>query len=109
MQYVTGSDLPDLAVSWYDSNGNLIDFSTGYTYQVKVAPVNSLVASFTKTTNITGAATAPNLTISWSTSGELNSLSEGTYEVQIQATRTSDSRQRYNPEPIRISVRGVIA
>lgn len=106
--YVVGSDLPDLAITWYDSSGNLVDFSSGWTFTAKVAPVNSTVASFTKTTSITGAATAPNLTISWATTGELNSLTAGSYTVQVKANRTSDNRDRYNPEPIVINLREVI-
>lgn len=106
--YVQGSDLPDLAINWYDSAGNPVDFSSGWSYQVKVAPVNSTVASFTKTTGVTGAATTPNLTISWATTGELNSLDAGSYVVQVRATRSSDDRQRFNPEPIVINIREAI-
>lgn len=90
--YIAGAELGDLEVTWQDSDGAVIDFSTGYTFQVKVGRRGS--ASFTKTTGITGAATAPNVVIAWSTSGELNNLPANDYTVQIVATRDSDSKQR---------------
>lgn len=92
-QYVVGSELGDLAITWDDSDGDLIDFSSGYTFQVKVGEVGS-AATFTKTTGCTGAATAPNLVVAWATSGELNDLTAGNYTVQVAATRTSDGKVR---------------
>ena len=93
-QYVLGAELGDLAITWYDDDGTLINFSSGYTFQVKVGLAGQ-AATFTKTTGITGAATAPNVVIGWATSGELNSLTDpGAYTVQVAATRTSDSKVR---------------
>ena len=92
-QYVAGAELADLEVTWTDSDGTIIDFSSGYTFSLKVGAAGQ-TASFTKTTTITGAATAPNLTVAWATSGELNSLTAGGYTLQITATRTSDSKTR---------------
>lgn len=89
---IQGADLPDLALTWKDRSGNLIDFSSGWTFSVKVGVVAG-TALITKTTNITGAATAPNLTISWATS-EVGTLAAGSYVVEIIATETSDSRER---------------
>lgn len=92
-QYVSGAELADLEVIWSDSDGAVIDFSAGYTFSLKVGVVGQ-AASFTKTTNITGASTAPNLTVAWATSGELNGLSAGGYTLQITATRAADSKTR---------------
>lgn len=108
MKYVVGSELPDLTLEWYDRSGALIDFSSGWTFQVKVAPVGSTTASFTKTTGITGAATAPNVIIGW-VAADLGALTAGSYEVQVKATRNSDSKDRFNPDPIRIAVREAIS
>jgi len=100
-RYYQGAELGDLPFSWYDSDGTVIDFSSGYTFSVKVG-VPGAAASFTKTTGITGAATAPNVTIGWATTDELNSLSAGDYVVQITATRTSDSKTRVAHAPLSI-------
>lgn len=93
-QYIQGADIPDLTVTWYDQNGNLIDFSTGWTFALKIGNPGS-TALVTKTTGIAGAATDPNVTVTWATSGELNTLATGTYAGHLKATRSSDSKERY--------------
>lgn len=99
--YRQGSDLPEYSAEWYDGNGDLIDFSTGYTFQAKIGNPGS-AALITKTTSITGAATAPNITVAWATTGELNTLDPGTYTLQIKATRASDSKDRFLTDDITI-------
>lgn len=96
---VQGSDLPDYSRPWLASDGSVIDFSSGYTFQVKVGNPGS-AAAFTKTTGITGAATSPNITIAWATSGELNTLTPGAHTLQVKATRTSDSKERFMTDTI---------
>ena len=93
VSYVQGADLPDLTFTWRDRAGALIDFSSGYTFVLKVGTPGS-AASLTKSTGITGAATDPNVTVAWATSGELNTLAPGVYSLHLVATRTSDSKQR---------------
>ncbi len=105
LRYYVGSDLPDTQVTLRNGDGTYPDFASGYTFQVKVAPSGSTTASFTKTTSVTGAAgssTAANVTISWATSGELNSLAAGYYTLQLQVTRSSDSRQWIEQFPLEI-------
>jgi hypothetical protein len=92
--YIQGSDLPDLAITWKDRNDAVIDFSTGHTFSLKIGVPGS-AALVTKSTGITGAATSPNVTIAWATSGELNTLATGTYTGQLKATRTLDSKERF--------------
>lgn len=91
--YIQGADLPDLAITWKDSNGAIIDFSTGSTFVLKVGQPG-VTASLTKSTGIAGASTSPNITIAWAVSGELNTLPAATYVADLIATRTSDSKQR---------------
>lgn len=93
LSYIQGADLPDATFEWRDRLGALIDFSTGYTFVVKLGTPGS-AATVTKSSGITGAATAPNVTVAWSTSGELNTLTPGVYTLDLIATRTSDSKQR---------------
>jgi hypothetical protein len=92
----------DQMLIWWFRNGSLIDFSVpGYTYQAKLAPwLDRSTIVFTKTTGFTGAAGSgtetsgtPNLTVSFSTSGELNAVTtEGPYFFQIVATDASNAQ-----------------
>lgn len=69
-------------MSWYDRDNALIDFATGYTFEVKL--LLGTVVALTKTTGITGAATAPNVTVAWA-AGELNPT-PGRYRLHLTAT-----------------------
>jgi hypothetical protein len=106
VSYIQGADLPDLTFAWRDSSGTLIDFSSGYTFVLKVGTPGS-AADVTKSTSITGAATSPNVTVAWATSAELNTLAVGVYTLQLIATRTSDSKQRFLED--RLTVRPAIS
>lgn len=87
-------ELPDLALSWRSSDGQLIDLSASHTYQLRVAEAATRRVVLTKTSGFTGAATDPNLTIAWS-AGELSVLAPGRrYLAQIRARRTSDNKDR---------------
>ena len=97
--------LPDAAVTWKDSDKTVIDFSTGWTFTAKVGKAGR-AATINKTTGFTGAATAPNLTIAWA-ADELAELSAGEWVVQIEATRTSDSKKRYATIPLSIEAKAV--
>jgi hypothetical protein len=100
-EYVQGADLPDLALTWLDDEGDVIDFATGYTFQLKLGVPGS-AASVTKTSGMTGASTAPNLTVAWADSAELNTLDPGVYTLQVKATRTSDSKHRFLRGKLRV-------
>lgn len=91
--YTQGAELPDLTIEWKDTAGNLIDFSSGYTFVLKLG-VPGAAATLSKSTGITGAATSPNVTVAWATSGELNTIATGFYHAHLNATRTSDQKLR---------------
>jgi hypothetical protein len=91
--YVQGADLPDLAITWQDKSGAVIPFATGYTFTLKVGKPGD-VAQLTKTTGFVGANSAPNVTIAWAPTGELNQIPPGTYTADLIATRASDGKQR---------------
>lgn len=91
-EYTVGADLPDLVITTLDGSGDPIDFSTGYTFEIKVGRRGE-TAQFTKTTNVTGGVGS--VTISWATSGELNTLTPGLWLVQGKATRGADSKHRF--------------
>jgi hypothetical protein len=89
--YTIGDELPSIGIDWY-ANGVLIDFSTGYTWRLRIGRGDT--AAVEKTTGITGAATSPNVTIDW-VEGELDDLDGGlTYTAQLRARRTSDDKDR---------------
>lgn len=93
-------ELPSVAFNWYDGDEALIDFSAGWTFTFTVYRDTSVV--LTKTSGITGAATAPNVVVDWSV-GELANLS-GHYLCRLVARRTSDSKDRKYPDQIALVV-----
>lgn len=125
--YRIGAALPDLWLFWKDSNKDLIDFSTGWTFEVALAVRETTDAVLVKTTGIEGAVGSevdhlPNVIVSWvgsggsvtpgasATPGDFDNLEEGTYDFQLKAI-AEDYRVRYWPsdEPIRIILVAPIA
>lgn len=100
IQYYKGAELPDAEITWLDADGNVINFSTGYTFQVKIGITGS-AAIITKTTGVTGSAVAPNITISWDVD-ELNTIATGTYNMDIKANLTATSKDRIQSTSITI-------
>lgn len=98
--YVIGAELGDLAVTWLDDLGNVVDFAgttaaNTYTYSLKIGNRGSASLTTAKTNGFTGAATAPNLTVAWATTGDLNGITtQGTYTLQITATNTATGKAR---------------
>lgn len=86
--YHRGAERPALEITWQDDDGNLIDLSDA-TFTFKIGARGS-TATVTKTSNIEGAATAPNVTITW-TSGELD-IDHGVYTWQLTATSSGLDR-----------------
>lgn len=83
-RYRQNQELPSFAVSWSDRDGNLIDFSTGYTFTVKLVSSATGDVALTKTAGIVGDDAAPNVVVAWAP-GELN-VTAGSYQVHITAT-----------------------
>ena len=86
--YLSTQESPAIQLIWKDSTGTPIDFSTGYTFKVMVSQLQT--ALINKTTGITGAATAPNVTIAWA-ANELN-ITEGVYDLIVIASTGSNDR-----------------
>lgn len=96
VQYVATAERPSLDIWWFDRTSTLIDFSSGYTFSLKIGTPGS-AALLTKTTNITGAAGAgtaptgtPNVVVAWA-AGDLD-LTDGTYDAELTATTSSLDR-----------------
>lgn len=99
--YIAGAELPDLAITWRASNGDVIDFSSGWTFTVKVGkPWGE--AEIVKTNGVTGAAAAPNVTVAWA-AGELDGLDPGDYDLEVLARRMSDNKDRAMKATLRIA------
>lgn len=95
--YPQGAELPDLGITWNTSTGVPIDFSVGWTFVLNLAGIYPSGAPLvlTKSTGITGnGPVSPNITITWATTGELNTLIPGNYVFQLQATNTTTSKIR---------------
>ena len=96
LEYPTpAASLPDASFLWYDNAGNLIDFSTGWTFTMKIGqPPNG--SNIYKTSGFYGFASvngSANLVVRWA-NGELSSLKSGRYYFQITATQISSGAQR---------------
>ena len=83
-RYRTTQEDPAYVVTWLDSAGAIRNFSAGYTFTVTLTNRATGTTAVTKTANITGAATAPNVTVAWAV-GELN-IAAGTYDLILVAT-----------------------
>lgn len=92
IRYVAGASRPSTTISWYE-NGVLLDFSSGYTFTAKVFIEGASASSFTKSSGITGAATDPNLTISWLTT-DLGALAAGNYVLEVSAVNGAATYRR---------------
>ena len=96
IQYRRSAERPSLQLWLLDDDGDLIDFSTGYTFQLKIGTVGS-AALLTKTLGITGDTGSgteptgtPNITVSWST-GELD-LAPSVYDWELTCNTAATDR-----------------
>lgn len=103
-EYIQGASLPDWGTNWYDADGNLIDFSSGWTFEADFVETKTgdLVDTFT---GFTGSATSPNIARGWA----VDDLSQdpGEYILYVTATRTSDNKKRKAHFHIRIISDGI--
>lgn len=90
LTYFRTAERPDLQMWLLDDDGNLIDFSTGYTFTFKLGAAGT-AAVYTKTTLITGTVGSglegtgsPNITVQF-LPGELDDVDPGNYTWQLAA------------------------
>ena len=91
VRVVDVTNRPSCQIWWFNSAGTLVDFSSGYTFELRIGS-GGATRLVDKTTGITGAAGAgvaptgtPNVTIAW-TAGELAVLAQGSYTADLLAT-----------------------
>ena len=99
--YIQGAELPDYTLAWYGQDGELIDFSSGWTFTLLVGTPGQ-PALLTKSSGIAGDDADPNVTIAWASSGELNDLAPGLYTCDLRARRGSDSKDRFARFALRV-------
>lgn len=96
LEYPTpASSLPDASFRWLDSSGAPINFTTGWTFSMKIGQPPNLY-QVVKTTGFTGGAGAnntANLVVVWG-NNELVNLTAGRWYFQLTATQTSTGKQR---------------
>jgi hypothetical protein len=93
LTYVADTENPGTDIIWKDWSGTLIDFSTGFTFTVKLTQDGATV--LTKSTNIVGSATEPNIRISWDVD-ELD-LAPGAYQMWLYARDGGDRDRVFRP------------
>lgn len=93
--YRADAETPSFAVEWKDADGDLVDFSSGFTFSVELVKAGTTVASVTKTNGIAGASVSPNVTVAWA-AGELAAL-DGVYELHLKATDSSSNDRFFSP------------
>lgn len=93
LEYYRTAERPDLQLWLLDEDGNLVDFSTGYTFEFKLGIIegSESEAIFTKASGIVGAVGSgteptgnPNVTIAFD-EGELDDVDAETYRWQLRA------------------------
>jgi hypothetical protein len=92
IEYYKNAESPPTALTWYDDADAVIDFSAGFTFTAKIG-VPGQTAVLSVTTGITGAATAPNVTINWA-AGAFSSVTPNEYALQVTARETSTTKDR---------------
>lgn len=85
--YVAGAELPPAGLTLRDFEKKIIDFSTGWTFELRIR--RSQAPVYVKTTGIVGADTAPNVTIAWDLN-ELSGFNDELYSCQLWARNPSD-------------------
>ena len=89
LRYTRTDELEPVSITWYQPNGTLYNFTSGWTFRARIGTGSGFLVE--KTTGFTGAATAPNLSINFTT-GELDGVPSGTYHLDVQATFTATAQ-----------------
>jgi hypothetical protein len=88
IQRTKGTELPNINITWYDPAGALYNFSAGWTFNIRIG--NPGQAALVTPTAV-GAATAPNLVISFAANA-LDTIPAGSYHLDITPRFTATSQ-----------------
>jgi hypothetical protein len=101
IRYARGATRPDLNLWVYDDDGSLIDFTTGFSFVVRIGDLG-YAAQKEKTTGIIGSAgtgnedtegSEPNVRVQWA-AGDLD-ITPGEYTFQLNADAGGGTTPRY--------------
>jgi len=90
LRYVKGDELEGVDITWYEPDGSLYDFTSGWSFRARIGNPGQ-AALVEKTTGFTPGAMAPNLRIPW-TANQLNAIPAGTYHLDVTATIIATSQ-----------------
>lgn len=91
--YTRGAELPAITIEALDADGLPIDFSSGWTFEVKVGEPGK--TALVTTTTVVGASVKPNLTVNFA-AGALDVLTIGTtYTCQVACTNGTGQARIY--------------
>lgn len=96
--YAEGATLPELVIECEDDDGELVDFSTGWTFgeaRIALASAEGITLA-TKTAGLAGTSTGIRVTPDAADIGALTAAGgrDTRYVIQVDATRTADDRVR---------------
>lgn len=98
--YTRGAELPSPTINALDADSQPIDFSTGWTFEVKVGEPGK--TALVTASTVVGSSSKPNLTINFAP-GVLDVLTTGvTYTVQVTCTNTTGQARIYT-EQLRVT------
>lgn len=96
--WYTDQELPGIPIELVDTDGTVVDLSSGWTATAARLIDSSNAIVYSQTDNITLAATSPNITISRWSAATLSAIATAmgttkavTYELRVYIRRTSDS------------------
>lgn len=95
LPYYVGQELPGLALAWLDGTNQPIDFSAGWTFQLRLINEGTGAVGLTKTTNIFGLSITPNVLIDWGNQ-EL-AIAPATYKVELTASNVAGQMRAFRP------------
>lgn len=94
--YTRGAELPSITIEALDTNGQPINFSTGWTFQVKVGEPGK--TALVSASTVVGASSKPNLTVNFAP-GVLDVCATGvTYTVQLACTNPTGQARIYTTQ-----------
>lgn len=96
--WYTDQELPGIPLELLDTNGDVVDLSSGWSATAAKLVDSSNAVVVSQTDNMTLAATSPNITITrWSATTlstiatAMGTTKQVTYELRVYIRRTSDS------------------
>ena len=95
--YRQDQDGPPIGFRWLDYTKTLIDFSTGWTFELQLVTYDGLIESTVPDADITGGvgdSVQPNVVISWP-ANFFSAVPVDQYQIHLKANDVSEGRSRF--------------